>query len=781
MCYATSNGEKWYSARTLAALALDGFPHTKRGVNKMARAKGWPHRKRYGRGGGREYPVSVLPEDIQQQLLQRAQDPWSTGQDKGPDSLDVVPGGGTYPLESGIGQPPVGVSPGDGVTYCTEGPVRGDLGLEGISSPAPSTAVPFESRKLNLVEQTRHNREQVQREDGLRQAVSLTGKDQQVVDAKLAILQTWEAFRQERYLSSTRSGPIFAEAYNTGQVDIHSEVRGLIPAISASSLQRWGRALRKEGITALANPHRGRAGTGQIDTQPAIKEFVLGMITSTPHCRAHHILDALQARFGQDDSVKLPALRSLQRWIQCWRKQNEQTITAVSHPDKWKSKYMVAFGGAGDDVIRLNQRWEMDSTPADVLLTDGRHTLIGCIDVYSRRAKILVSKTSKATAVSLLIRRSILDWGVPETIKTDNGQDYVSHHIRRCLAGLAIQQELCPPFQPWKKPFIERFFRTFSHDVVELLAGYIGHNVADREAIRARQSFADRLMKRGEVFEIKMSAAELQEFCDRWCETIYHHRPHSGLGNETPFARAASWREPVRRIQDERALDILLAEVPGNGLRTVQKKGIQIDWAWFIAPELEAYVGQTVHVRFDPQDLGYIYVFDDDGFVCLAQCPERTGISRQEIAAKARELQKKRVQEERQALKQLAKAIKTDEVVDEIFRAKAQASGKLALFPSPSIAHDSPGLQAAAEAVASINRPVRFATLTEEERRLADAIDWQEPPDWEEPWERYERLRKQPQVTEVEAAWMRHFEQTPQGQSLLEWYEWVRQDRLAQG
>ncbi len=36
-----------------------------------------------------------------------------------------------------------------------------------------------------------------------------------------------------------------------------------------------------------------------------------------------------------------------------------------------------------------------DSTPADVMLKDGRHSIIGVIDLYSRRVKLHVSKTSQ--------------------------------------------------------------------------------------------------------------------------------------------------------------------------------------------------------------------------------------------------------------------------------------------------------------------------------------------------------------------------------------------------
>ena len=358
---------------------------------------------------------------------------------------------------------------------------------------------------------------------------------------------------------------------------------------------------------------------------------------------------------------------------------------------------------------------------------------LGGIDVYSRRARILVARTSKAVAVAALNRAMLLDFGVPEEIKTDNGTDYKSKHVTRVVASLGIKQTFCPPFQPWHKPHIERFFGTFTRDLVELLGNFIGHDVAERQAIRDRQSFAERLMTRGEAVEISMNAAEFQRFCDAWTDTVYAHNAHDGLDGRTPFEIAAAWPHPVRRIEDERALDILLAPAAGDdGWRVVQKRGLLIDGAWFIAPELEAFVGERVQCLLH-QDLGRVVVNGgaDLRFVCIAQCPERTGIDRAEVAAHARKRQQARVQEDRRRLKGVARAARTEDLVTEILVDRAQLAGKLALLPRPSEAHTSAGLSAAADAAAALARPARStAELMSDEdfRRARERIERSEIP-----------------------------------------------------
>ncbi|MBI2313542.1 MAG: transposase [Betaproteobacteria bacterium] len=634
--------EKHYSAADLAG--LPGLPTTERAIQLRAKRESWPSRPRAGRGGGREYPLSALPPATRAHLAAQ------------------------------------------------------------LASEA-AKAGRLEGRKLALVETMTEEARFGRRLEGLKASVSRPANGR--LDARLAVLAAWETFRRSAGLAVIPSQHLFADRYNRGEIEVAPWAREFVPDISAATLSRWSGAVKTQGIDALAGRYGNRRGDAKIDRQPALQEFVVSMLVSHPHASSAHVMQAVRARFNGHNALDYPSPRALQRWILAWKHSHKQVFTAVTNPDAWKGKFMAAFGSQSEGIVRLNQRWELDSTPGDVMLTDGRHAVIGVIDVYPRRGKLLVAKTSKATAIATLVRHALLDWGVPETAKTDNGSDYKSHHLTRVFRGLDIDQQLCPPFQPWHKPHIERFFGTFSHDLVELLPGFIGHNVAERQAIEARASFADRLMKRDGVLEVSMTSAEFQKFCDRWCEDIYAHRIHEDLAGKTPFEAVAAWPHPVRRIDDARVLDLLLAEAPGgNGLRTVGKKGIEVDGAWFIAPELGSWVGEKVRVFHDPLDLGRIVVYAPEAeFICIAEAPERTGMDRRAVAIKTRELQKGRVQEERRALKATAKRLKTDDIVAEILAERAEAAGKLVRLPQPMVPYTTQALEAAAEAARAARRP----------------------------------------------------------------------------
>ena len=429
----------------------------------------------------------------------------------------------------------------------------------------------------------------------------------------------------------------------TGMRQAEADARAAETAgVSAVTLRRWRLACRdmppEARLAALTDrPGRGRRGTM---TDPAMRDCVEALIHEHgPHLTAPHVCRVLKARYGH-----APSLRAVQRWFRNWRADaaNARALSAVSDPDGHRSRRAPAMGSMTQAVIRLNQVWELDSTPADVMCADGRHAIVGAMDVWSRRGRLLVVPVSRATAICALLRRCLIDWGVPETVRTDRGKDYTSAHLARVLADLGVTHDICPPYTPEAKPFIERFLGTVTRDLFAFLPGFIGHNVAERRKLEARKSMAARRRRRRHdaderaTFGVDLTAAELQTKCDRWCTLIYGRRVHRGLG-ESPWARAQSWTGETRRIADERALDPLLAApVADGGRRTIGKNGISVGHVLYIEPTFGAHVGERVDVRLDASDPARLFVFRLTGeFLCVAEDPERTGIDR--AAADARD------------------------------------------------------------------------------------------------------------------------------------------------
>ena len=653
----------WYSAQESAAL----HEMSKAGFIKMAMRKGYETRQRSGRGGGLEYHVTSFSQSIQLKLVQYSDLP---------------------PL------------------------------------PPPTQAyIP-----TSVVQATRV--------EGDAKAAVLEGRARARMDAKLEILRHFERFANAHPIKSRRKphGKLqkeaFCAAWNRGEID--SPARLLLPILSSDKLARWQQQLHCAGLARLGGRYGNRKGSGLIDLQPQLAAALRSFVYEYPHGQAGIAYqwlcsryEVLPARLAGDGPIRLPSRRTVARWMERWKRENAEIYTLLQNPDQWKNKYMIGWGDAAAAIVRLNQLWEFDSTPADVMLKDGRHSLLGVIDVYSRRARLHVAKTSRATAVAHLLRGALTDWGIPEIAKTDNGQEYVSHHLTRIFHALEIEHHLSAPFSPWQKPFIERFFRTFSHHLLEFLPGYIGHSVAEREAIRARQQFSDRLFVKDCVVELALTAAQLQDFCDHWLAG-YHARPHSGLGEQCPQERAQRWSDPVRRIADPRLLDLLLAEAPGGaGYRTVTKGyGLRIDSFEYSAVELALCVGQRVRVLYDPEDdMGRVVVFDARGeFLCIAECPEVTGLSRAQLAVQCRAVQKANAYLRRKQQKAEAKALSPRATFDLLL-----AQRDILALPGPNATpaeiHETHAIHAALDALAQRSVLGAGSGFTPEQARTMGYLD----------------------------------------------------------
>lgn len=638
--------DEWLSVADLSAV----LGTTGRHARRKADAAGWLWRPRRARGGGREYQLTALPPELAEAWRERK-------------TAAIV-------AQIAAEQPPTPAA-----------------------APAESPAQMRAGQEAARVRA---------REAGLARFACLPPDDPKRLRAKARewlVLAAGEIRRVDR-LTATAARESLCARVNAGEIHVPPHVEPWLPrrhgvrALNAHTLYRWMLQLNEGGIWALTDDYGNRAGQSKIDTAPALYTAILGQMLQAPQSTAKDLHD--YARTIADAAGALPSLRTVQRFRDRWIAENRQLWSYMTSPGKWKNHFQVAFGSHHQRVTRLNQVWELDSTPGDWMLTDGRHTVVGCIDLWSRRLTLRVSKTSSAMAVGQAFRRAVLDWGVPEIARTDNGKDYVSDYFSDVLRGLGVTQELCLPFASEQKGTIERALKTVCYGVLKLLPGYIGHNVAERQDIRDRRSFAQRVMTPGGAVEISLSSADLQAALDNWLANDYHQAPHRGEGMRglSPLAKAATWADPIRAV-DPRALDALLA--PIAGVREVGKKGIRWDNRWYISPVLAEYVGDTVRCRYDEADLGRLYVYTDEQFLCVAVDPEMAGISRAEVAAVAKAKQRRAIAAHAQEMRDIKRQVAAN-AAEEVLKAKAAAAGKLIEFPKQTVPHTSPALQAGAAA-----------------------------------------------------------------------------------
>ncbi|MEW6124149.1 MAG: DDE-type integrase/transposase/recombinase [Pseudomonadota bacterium] len=558
------------------------------------------------------------------------------------------------------------------------------------------------------------------------EAATLTADAAENRDARLALLAAADRYAREHDLSRKRADVVFATAYNLGQMAVAPWIRGAVTSITPRTLARW-RAAREAGATHRLAVDKGaaRRGRGILETANggAVKTFVLGLLVAKPHLSADQVMRTVGGEFGGElvspsgALVPLPEKRTFQAALSTWKEAHKVDLSMLTDPDGYRNKYKFTGRNALAHVRAINQLWMLDASPIDMQCLDGRYSVYVGVDVYPRRMMVYLSRTPRAEAVGMLMRRALLGWGVPEAVKTDNGSDFIARSTQGLFAGIGIDHWICAPFEPQEKGHVERGIKTFQHDFVQLLDGYVGHSVADRKVIEGRRAFSQRLGTDDRVLlEVKLTAAEVQQKADEWIRLVYEQRPHEGLGKRTPFQVATASRDAVRMV-DPAALDVLLAPIAGrDGIRTVTKSGIKINHAHYLVPP-EVQPGTDVLVRMDPMDLGLALVFDPSGtnYLCDAVCPALSGVDPRAAVAATKRAQAEYMAERTAPLRKEAKRIgRGTSVADLVLRDAARRAGTLVDLPKRTVAHTTPQLDAAAEAVA----PVQAPSVSEDARAL---------------------------------------------------------------
>ncbi len=604
-----------------------------------------------------------------------------------------------------------------------------------------------------------------------RSAVEMTERD-----ARLAIVAIVNRFRRDSGFTASGADGWFCRLVKSGNIELPEWIQSVVTVMSPRSISRWRNLKAKGQAEKLAfDRSKNRGGTGVLDLAENgdIRNFILAHLANNPHLAAKHIRLAVWGSYGDqlvvdNKMLDLPPLRTFQNTLKGWKKTYRNELMRLSDPDAYKSKSRSVVTGT-TVADRLNQVWEIDASPLDLMCTDGRVNIYVAVDIYSRRSIIHMTPTPRAVGVGELIRKCINKWGVAEFIHTDNGSDFKANATQRLLASLGIEVKYCAAYSPEQKGVVERHIKTFQHDIPVILPGYIGHCVADRKRIEAQRSFADRLgMDDDKIFNVSMSMAEVQEIADYWADKVYGDSVHSTIGS-TPNKRAALAQGSVRRLKHPEALDILLAPLVGqDGMRTVTKAGVRANNTHYsfglVMP------GNQVFCRFDPMDAGRLYVFEPDGetFIGHALNHELAGIDPAELAHRIRAQRKALEDETITHIRPHRRRIKQDQlaIVNAMRREKFENEPNLIAFPKAEEIHSTPETDAAADAAeAPVSRPVRTAKIV----NLADN---------ESDWDRYRRatslqarIDDGAAVSDAERIWLAGYQAGPEYSSLAKLIE----------
>jgi len=156
---------------------------------------------------------------------------------------------------------------------------------------------------------------------------------------------------------------------------------------------------------------------------------------------------------------------------------------------------------------RINHVWTYDFVSDQT--ADGRPLkLLTVLDEFTRESLALeVGRSLKAQEVINVLDYLFLVRGVPAALRSDNGPEFIARKIKTWLKNQQVQTLYIEPGRPWENGYIESF----------------------------NGKLRDELLNRELFYNVK----EAKVLVEQWRLEYNHHRPHSGLGYQTPAAFAA--------------------------------------------------------------------------------------------------------------------------------------------------------------------------------------------------------------------------------------------------
>lgn len=396
----------------------------------------------------------------------------------------------------------------------------------------------------------------------------------------------------------------------------------------------WRRDYRKEGARALIDK-RGRKKGETLKLSEEQQRFLIkyfrafgaGEINYTQlweelHRHEEKINDFDFMAWKQNKLPNLCDRGTVQRFITNYYETRVIEWTLVTKGEDLNKSYnQPAMGKRAETYTKKNECWEIDSTPADVIIFHEnqqiRPDILAIKDAYSGRCVAILAIKSNSLAIIRLLWKAIETLGIPKMIKGDNGRDYVSEQFQGLLHNLGIRYEKATAYAGDEKGMVERNFRTLQHSYMRVLAGFIGHNVAHRQKIEQQTAKKHRKAKDefGNMAKTQTASSELlswDELDDKLQEAIclweIDKKRRTG---PSPIELWNNCFEDIEMMDYEN----FLVYAGGYTQRTVQKEGINYDGRKYISSFIHKYRGQKVWISENIDNMSEVFVFDNDGYL----------------------------------------------------------------------------------------------------------------------------------------------------------------------
>ena len=507
--------------------------------------------------------------------------------------------------------------------------------------------------KRYLKKQQKEVEKQVQEQQN-KTIADLTEKEKQNVMFWRKVLESWQSYRGKE-ADKEKADNEFIKVMNVQNEGLH---------LSRRTLYRKWNTYIMEGEAALADG-RGKHGNHNYKMTKEIFDvfeyyYLNENKPSIKQCMRETAL------YFEGQEIELPCYTTFKRSakkipkaIKLYFREREKVFIDKCAP-YIKRMY---------EDLESNDIWVADNHTFDIMVEKegkpARVYLTAFMDVRSRKMMgWCVTDAPSSDATIYALKKGCEKFGVPRSIYTDNGREFLFHDLGgngfrkkkkngeelklpSILDDLGIEFRTALPRNARGKG-IERAFYTVKEHFSKLFESYTGGTILERP---------DRLKKMVKTMKGLPSIEEFIQYVDIYIEGWYNKQPHEGTGmkGKCPDEVFAENMITKRVLPKEKADLMFMRYAKSNtGMLKVGKNGITLT---FYGKQLQywneelwkEYFGQNVYVRYNPEDLSNIRIYDEQKrFLCIAALKEELSYtaSKQEV--------KKQQQQNRNAIKEVA-------------------------------------------------------------------------------------------------------------------------------
>ncbi|WP_107769904.1 Mu transposase C-terminal domain-containing protein [Campylobacter concisus] len=456
--------------------------------------------------------------------------------------------------------------------------------------------------------------------------------------------------------------------------------------VSSNKLYDWQRKFKKGGLDALVDSRSNNKSLkleelGLSDKCEELIKSSVGKgrinITNIHKMLNYYYITSQIGELSFDEFLakkdECVSYEVVNRYVNNYLKKNKLLKNLILYgEDGVIGRQMPALGVSNWAARTINEVVEIDASPLDMICNASdicksigyeavnnifsskeefesyvrqwqkRYTIIALIDTYSGVASFHISDSENSLAIARAVAKYIIRYGKPKMIKGDNGKAFKSEYMSSVLGSLEIRYEAVRAYSGWLKPYVERNFRALQHSFSENLAGYIGHNITERQAIEFFRSKKERRLKKGvktNIAKLK-ELSEVQELMDLYAENFLNARYLERLNKTCNEA----YNE---KIADAVAMDAisLSARLSKKELKHVNKKGVSVGGVNFYNAQMFGYERVTIRENIDNINECFVWDEDDKKFIGVANVLDMDeGVSVEEAKA-ARKLFSKRLRD----------------------------------------------------------------------------------------------------------------------------------------